>query len=66
MPETLLMIRTTDGESGEVLMSDVPAALKSGIYQRGVKLRAPNNSIVVAPLDSVALYLDAGFKLIPD
>ena len=60
--QTLLMVNP-DGESGEVLMSNVPKALQQG-YRRGVKLRAPNSQIVIAPMDLVNQYLVAGFSIV--
>jgi hypothetical protein len=60
--ETVLMINP-DGESGAVLDSNVPKALKQG-YERAVRMRAPNNSLQVVPFSLVDVYLRAGFSLV--
>jgi hypothetical protein len=62
--DTTLMIDPS-GESGAVRLTDVPKALQQG-YERGVRLQAPNNSVQVVAMSQVALYLSAGFKIIPE
>jgi hypothetical protein len=62
--QTLLMVNP-DGESGEVLLSNMAKALKQG-YERGVRIQAPNNTVQVVAMSQVALYLSAGFKIIPE